>query len=160
MAPSAAQAKEAVGDHETVFWEKSDCVNPPPGPAMHLRLSDVKSNKGNIRVALYNMSDDEFLEDGARIARIDVGAEEGEMEVCLPLPRAGAFSMAILHDEDADGRLDVFSEGYGFPNDPRLFFSPPDAEEASFSVKDGETVELPVTMKYVYPSRSRRGPRR
>jgi uncharacterized protein (DUF2141 family) len=114
---------------------------------------------GNIRVALYNMND-EFLASGTRIARIDVGAEQGDMEICLPLPRAGSFAMAILHDEDADGRLDVFSEGYGFPNNPRLMFSPPDADEAGFTVKDGETVTLPITMKYVYPKRDTRGPRR
>jgi len=158
-APAAVHAEEALGDFPTYFWEKSDCVNPPPGPAIHIKLSDVKNGEGNIRISLYNMTDKEFLKGGKKIARIDVRAHEGDMDICLPLPRTGDFSMGILHDEDADGHLDVFSEGYGFPNNPRLLFSPPDAEEASFSVRDGETVTLPITMKYVYPKQNNRGPR-
>ena len=159
-APFDAQAREAEGEPDDVFWTASDCANPPDAPAMRIELSDVKSDKGNIRVALYNMDDDEFLASGARIARIDVGAEQGDMDICLPLPHAGSFAMAILHDENANGRLDVFSEGYGFPNNPRLMFSPPNAKEAGFAVQDGETVVLPITMKYVYPKKNTRGPRR
>jgi uncharacterized protein (DUF2141 family) len=157
--PFAAQAEETGGKHENQFWEQSDCDSPPAGPAMRVELSDVNSNDGNIRLALYNMSDDEFLAKGMRIARIDIAAQQGDMDICLPLPRSGAFSMAVLHDSDADGHLDVFSEGYGFPNNPRLLFSAPDAEEASFEVTDGGTVTLPITMKYVYPKKNNRGPR-
>lgn len=160
LVPFAAHAEEALGDFKTYFWEKSDCTNPPPGPAIHIKLSDVKNSEGNIRISLYNMDDDEFLEGGKKIARIDLRAKEGDMDICLPLPRSGAFSMGVLHDEDVDGHLDVFSEGYGFPGNPRLLFSAPDAEEASFSVADNDTVTVPITMKYVYPKRDSRGPRR
>lgn len=155
---AGVQASEA--DDDPVFgnqyWTQSDCAPPPPGPAIHVAVSNIKSGTGNIRLVLYD-DPNGFLKKGKRIARIDLPAQQGSMDICLPLPKAGTYALAVLHDEDADGGYDLFKEGFGFPNNPKILFSPPDFDEASFTVVE-ETVDLPITLKYLLspPGRSRR----
>jgi len=154
---AAAEALEPSHKFENHYWGKSDCDNPPKGPAVHLKLSNINSDEGNIRLVLYR-NDDTFLKSGARIARVDFPAKEGDMDICLPIMAPGSYSLAVLHDANADGKYNVFREGYGFPNNPHLLFGPPGHDAASFTVDDS-MVELPITVQYFYPSSGGRGPR-
>jgi len=132
-----------------VYWGDPNCDKSLDGPGMRVSLTDIKSDAGNIRMNLYN-NPDTFLDTGARIARIDIPARKGDLDACLPLPASGKYALAVLHDEDADGDYDVLEEGYGFPNNPKLFFGPPDYDEAAFEV-DGEPVQLAIKVRYFYP---------
>ena len=147
-AQADAQAPEADPVFGNQFWSESDCAHPPPGPAIHVIVRGIKNSQGNIRLVLYDDKPDDFLVKGKRIARIDLPARSGDMDICLPLPHSGDFALAVLHDQDADGGYDLFKEGFGFSNDPKILFSPPDYDEAAFTVKAG-TLTLPVTLKYL-----------
>ena len=147
-ATADAQAAEADPVFGNQYWSESDCAHPPPGPAIHVIVNGVKSNRGNVRLVLYDDKPNDFLVKGKRIARIDLPARAGQMDICLPLPHAGTYALAVLHDQDADGEYDLFKEGFGFSNNPRILFSPPDYDEASFTVEEG-TLSLPVDLNYL-----------
>ena len=63
----------------------------------------------------------------------------------------GIYAIAIIHDENGNGKLDTFSgiprEGVGFSRNPAIRFGAPSFRSASFSVGGGE-VEQDIRLKY------------
>ena len=68
-----------------------------------------------------------------------------------PVPH-GAYALALLHDENGNGRMDKFAimpkEGFGFSNNPAIRFGPPKFTAARFSVGAGLTRQV-VRMRYI-----------
>ncbi len=65
---------------------------------------------------------------------------------------AGTYAIALLHDENENGRSDraltlIPREGYGFSNDAPVRMGPPDFEDAEFTVGDTE-VHQQIRMRY------------
>lgn len=120
-----------------------------------ITVSGFRDRKGNVRAELYPDNDDDFLAPGSKLraagksfARLDIATPaEGPARICLKLPHAGHYAMAILHDRNADGRLDPFSDGFGFPNNPKMGFGKPKAAEVSFTAPD-DMVELAIRLNY------------
>lgn len=146
---AAAKGDLTYDKTTNVYWDDPNCDKALNGPGMRVNLTAIKNDSGNIRMNLYD-DPETFLDSGARIARIDIPARKGELNACLPLPSSGKYALAVLHDEDADGDYDVLKEGYGFPNNPKLYFGPPSFAEAAFQV-DGRPIELGIKVRYFYP---------
>jgi len=64
----------------------------------------------------------------------------------------GTWALAVIHDENGNGRLDtslgIPREGFGFSNNPRIWFGPPSFAAARFLLPAGGAA-LNVTMKYM-----------
>ena len=64
----------------------------------------------------------------------------------------GTWALAVIHDEDADGRLDRFMmmprEGFGFSRNPHLRMGPPSFDEVRFVVA-AAPVRQNVTIRYL-----------
>jgi uncharacterized protein (DUF2141 family) len=64
----------------------------------------------------------------------------------------GAYALSVVHDENGNGRLDtrlgIPREGFGFSNNPRIWFGPPSFESARFPFPPNGAA-LSVTMKYM-----------
>lgn len=116
-----------------------------------LTLRDVYSKEGNIRVQVYNNNPDEFLAKGKKILRIDVPAEKKQSIVCVTLPEAGKYALAILHDRNANGKTDFLTEGFGFSRNPKLSFTAPDHEDVVIDIKKGVSKET-IKMTYIFKS--------
>jgi len=124
-------------------------------PSILVSVTGFKDRTGNVRVELYPAVDGDFLaprgrlrEEGKTFLRLDNPAPaEGDARVCVPLPAAGDYAIAVLHDRNANSKLDVFSDGFGFANNPKLGFSKPDVAEATVSAGEGET-QLTVVLNY------------
>lgn len=61
----------------------------------------------------------------------------------------GSYAVALFHDENDNGRLDkrfgIPTEGFGFSNNPHLWFGPPSFKAARVALTAGrvdETVRL------------------
>lgn len=78
-----------------------------------------------------------------------VPAHAGEIPLGVLTP--GQYAIAIIHDENGNGRLDTFAgiprEGVGFSRNPALRFGAPSFRSASFSIA-GSAVEQDVRLKY------------
>lgn len=76
-------------------------------------------------------------------------AEQGP--VSLGHVPAGSYAIAVIHDENANGKLDTFAgiprEGVGFSRNPVLRFGAPAFKSAVFSVA-GAPVRQQVRIKY------------
>jgi len=64
----------------------------------------------------------------------------------------GAYALSLIHDENGNGRLDtrlgIPREGFGFSNNPHIWFGPPSFSAARFMIPAGGTA-LNVTVKYM-----------
>lgn len=122
----------------------------------------VRSAEGRIRVQLYDGDPDHFLAKGWKLYRGEADAVEGEAKLCVPVPAPGEYAIVVMHDENANGKFEAFSEGYGFSRNPSTFFGRPRHEEVAFEVEEGVT-RIAVDLKYVFSAvktRPRRAGRR
>ena len=78
-----------------------------------------------------------------------VPARSGQIPLGMLPP--GQYAIAIIHDENNNGRLDTFAgiprEGVGFSRNPALRFGAPSFRSASFAVA-GSAVEQDIRLKY------------
>lgn len=67
------------------------------------------------------------------------------------LPRGG-YAIAVIHDENGNGKLDTFAgiprEGFGFSRNPPVRFGPPRFAAARFTI-DHDGVKQEIRMKYL-----------
>jgi len=77
------------------------------------------------------------------------GAVEFEFRDVPP----GQYAIALIHDENANGRLDMRlmlpHEGFGFSRDARVRFGPPSFAKAAFSI-NGEARHQTIRMRYIF----------
>ena len=126
-------------------------------PAVRLKIHDLRDDKGSIRVQLYNDDPEAFLAKGTKLLRIEVPAPtDGEnADICIPLETAGTYAIFVMHDRDGDGKADVFSEGFGISNNPKLKLRKPRHDEAAFNIGD-EILDMDINMQYFGGNNRRR----
>lgn len=118
--------------------------------ALGMTLEGLRSTKGQIlvcvtRTAAYfpDCTDDP---DGRHFT---VAAKSGPIPLGALTP--GDYAIAIVHDENGNGKLDTFAgiprEGVGFSRNPVLRFGAPGFKSASFTIA-AEPVEQAIRLKY------------
>lgn len=118
------------------------------GPAALVRVHGFKDRAGNLRVQLYTDREADFLEKGRKLRRVELPVTAAEpMHVCVALPSPGRYTLAVLHDRDANGKLSLSSDGVGFSNNPRLGLGKPDVTRVTFAATAGVT-RLSVILNY------------
>ena len=131
-----------------VFGTPSACAPGAGGTAALVTTHGFKDRKGNLRIAAYHANEEEFLASGKYVQRIDTPmTPSGSMTVCVPLPGPGRYAIVALHDRSADGKLNVFSDGFGFTNNPKLGHSKPAVNLVSVEVRG--VPEYAITLNYV-----------
>lgn len=136
------------------------CLHLPGRPDIMVKSGPLRSSEGRVRVALYGDDPDTFLESGQKILRIEVPAKEQGVAVCLSAPREGDYALALLHDVNGNGKVNITKDGGGFSNNPRFTFSAPSYEDSAFHAPPNG-VTLDVDIKYfVEPSKPGRQFRR
>jgi uncharacterized protein (DUF2141 family) len=70
------------------------------------------------------------------------------MQVCVAVPRAGIYALAVRHDADANGKTG-WNDGGGFSNNPRLSLMnlKPNHKAAAISVGNG-VKPLSIVLNY------------
>ncbi|MDX2225444.1 MAG: DUF2141 domain-containing protein [Rhodospirillaceae bacterium] len=123
--------------------------------AVRVNVAGFKDRRGNLRIEVYSDRPEDFLASrrvlqaaGRFFERVDFTLPpDGDVSACVALPAAGRYSMAVLHDRNADGKLDVVGDGYGFPNNPRLGLKKPAVETAAFELTDAP-LTLDIVLNY------------
>jgi uncharacterized protein (DUF2141 family) len=139
--PGAAQA--AMGPDAAACRSGSD------QPAVLVNVSGFKARSGNIRVNVYGSDPARFLERGQYVRQINVPVTRGgTMPICVALPGAGRYAVAVRHDVDGNGRSG-WSDGGAFSRNPRLSLTNlrPRYENVAINVGRG-AVPVNVTLLY------------
>jgi uncharacterized protein (DUF2141 family) len=119
------------------------------GPAALVRVHGFKDRTGKLRVQLYGGDPEAFLEKGQKLKRIEVPVTPaGDMHVCVKLPASGRYALAILHDRNANGKMNPTNDGVGFSRNPKLGLSKPDFEKVVFAA-NGSVQAHDVVLNYM-----------
>jgi len=86
-------------------------------PALRVHLAGFREAKGQVRIAVYRQSG--WLQKGGSLRKMRVPVTGPAMDVCVAVPGAGAYAVAVHHDVDADKEKDR-TDGAGFSRNPRL----------------------------------------
>jgi len=89
-------------------------------PAVLVHVAGLKNGSGKVRVQAYGPGAANYLKKGEWAGRVDVPlGGRRSVDVCLPLPAAGHYSVAVRHDSNANRKSD-WNDGAGFSRNPRL----------------------------------------
>lgn len=121
------------------------------GPAVWINITDIESSSGTLRIQLYRGTRADWLESGRWLNRIEVPARAGTMQICMPVPSAGNYAIAIRHDVNGNGRTDITSDGGGMSNNPSINIfnlGRPSIDRTRFSIAR-EVKPMTIRMRYM-----------
>jgi uncharacterized protein (DUF2141 family) len=125
------------------------------GPAFLVHVEGLKDRQGRLRAELYPPREGDFLADdnilvaaGKTFARVDMAPPaSGPVILCIRVPGAGAYTLSLLHDRNANRKFDLSTDGIGFSGNPRLGWSKPSAASATIAAGAALT---PITIRLNY----------
>lgn len=132
VAPAAADPRESRPDDPTCARGGS--------PAVLVHVAGLKNGAGKVRIQAYGPGAGDYLKKGEWAGRVDVPLNgRRSVEVCLPLPAAGQYSLAVRHDANANKKSDL-NDGAGFSRNPKLsLLGRPSFAETAVAVRGGPT---------------------
>jgi uncharacterized protein (DUF2141 family) len=118
-----------------------------------VRVTGLRSVDGDITITVYPNDASHFLDGKYKVARQEVPVTLPVTTACFLLPLSSDYAVALFHDENGNHHLDTNSlgiptEGFGFSNNPAIYFGPPDLSRVRFSLHPGENT---VTIRMKYP---------
>ncbi len=112
VAPATA-AEAALGP------DAASCRTGAGEPAVLVNVTGFKERAGRVRVQLYGSNPADFLAKGKKLRRIDLPVTAtGPMRVCVAVPKAGEYAIAVRHDVKGNGS--DWGDGGGFSRNPKL----------------------------------------
>jgi uncharacterized protein (DUF2141 family) len=142
--PAAAQYHQEIGND----MRRCDASG---GPAVLVMVDGIKSSTGKLRVQSYRATAADWLQKGRWLTRTDLPARAGSMSICVPVPAAGNYAIAIRHDVDGSGGTDLFKDGGGMSNNPAINIfnlGKPSVSKTSFPVGPGVKT-IRIRMRYM-----------
>jgi uncharacterized protein (DUF2141 family) len=116
-------------------------AQPAAEAALTVRVAGLRNARGKVGVSVFSDASG-FPQTPAKALRretavIDPGTLTAEAVFRGLAP--GVYAVAVLHDENSNGKLDknffgIPKEGYGASNDPRPARRPPTFDEAKFTL--------------------------
>jgi uncharacterized protein (DUF2141 family) len=128
----------------------STALSAPPAE-LEVRLDRLRNRQGAIHLCLTREAAHfpDCGKDPAALKRT-VPATVGSVRFTAVPP--GRYALAVLHDENRNGRLDTFGgiprEGFGFSRSPKVLFGPPRLDQVRFQIPAGFTHQT-VRMQYL-----------
>ena len=121
--------------------------------SVRVQISGIRNTNGDVGCGIFNSADG-YPEETNKAYKTLRMASPGNSAICQfnDIP-PGTYAIAVLHDENANGKLDknflgIPREGYGASNNVRPKMSAPAFKDAAFSVKAGGTTTLNIDMGY------------
>ena len=142
----------AQSGYANVISNQMSKCGPGKGPAVRLRITGLKSSSGNLFVRTYKATSRDWLKSKRYLTRLDARPKKGAMTVCVPVPAAGKYAIAVQHDANGNREMDASTDGAGMSNNPKIgsFLGiprPPSVGKATFSVGSG-VKPLSIRVRY------------
>lgn len=140
-------------------WQPVQAETPPACNAadpnqvrLQVSVSGMHSTAGNITITIYPDEPSHFLNGKYKVARQILPVTLPVTRACFVLAASGYYAVALMHDENGNRHFDttmlgVPDEGYGFSNNPTLYFGPPKLGRARFAAHPGDN-PVAIRMKY------------
>lgn len=122
------------------------------GPAVLVSVRGLKTATGRVRIEVYPATKAAWLAKKKWINRIKADAAIGSMSVCMPVPAVGNYGIAVFHDRNGNGKVDIGSDGGGMSNNPAINIfnlGKPGVEQVRFYAGPGVT-RLTINMRYKF----------
>jgi uncharacterized protein (DUF2141 family) len=130
----------------------------PPSPlspegVIHVEIEGLRSDKGEVRCALYTSAKG-FPKDATAAQARASSSASGKHAVCdFAQVKPGTYAISVYHDENSNGKLDtnflgIPKEGVGASNDAKGHMGPPKFSDASFSYS-GDRLPLVIHIHYL-----------
>lgn len=117
-----------------------------------ITVTDVRSSKGVVRACMTTRADifPKCIKDPG--AHRTVVKADGTIEIRFTGVKPGDYAIALLHDENDNGKADramgmMPKEGYGFSRDAPVNMAPPKFKDAVFKLSEG-TQRVSIRMRY------------
>jgi len=119
---------------------------------VHVTVEGLRSVDVSCRLLLFE-SRKGFPDSREKAAMMLSGPIRGQRADFTMRVRPGRYAIAVLHDENANERMDKTwygrpKEGFGASNNPKVGFGPPGFEESA-AVLDEKNNSLTITMTYL-----------
>jgi len=120
------------------------------GPAtIILKVAGLHSEKGQVRIAVFNSSETWLGEQPVYSSTIKVDSQSVTWKL-VDVPY-GDYGVAAFHDENSNGKMDknllgMPLEPYGFSNNLRVTFTAPKWDKGKFAVRN-PTTEISIEVK-------------
>lgn len=120
--------------------------------SLTVNMSGFRNAKGIVRVGLIN-GDKGFPGSPQNIIdNHDVTIQDGKAIAVFPQVQAGKYVVAVFHDENNSGKIDmnfmgIPKEGFAFSNNPSLWKLKPSYKACEFSVE--KDTQIPLNIKYL-----------
>jgi uncharacterized protein (DUF2141 family) len=128
-------------------------VQPSPANLIHIEISGLRNDKGQVECALYSSADG-FPKNGDKaLAHAKSPISNGHAVCDFPDVKSGTYAVSAFHDENSNGKLDtnfmgIPREGVGASNNAKGHFGPPKFDAAAFRFSGGR-LELKITITYL-----------
>ena len=104
---------------------------------LEVTVKALRNGEGQLRMAIFD-GPSEFPR-GDEIRSLNIKAKTGDIKTLIKGMKSGTYAIAVHHDENFNEQMDTNflglpEEGYGFSNDAKVFFGPPNFQEASFTI--------------------------
>ncbi len=133
---------------EPILGDTAACEPGAQGPALLVTVHGFKDRIGRIRVQSYPDNEQDWLVVGKYIHRVETDVSRaGDMTLCFAVASPGRYALVALHDRDGDGKLSVWSDGFGFSRNPVLHLSKPRIGTVAVTVGPGVT-PLKIVLNY------------
>lgn len=125
----------------------------PPACDVTVTVSGLRSSEGQV-IACLTSNPEAFpnCEKDPEAIGLAVPASDAAL-IDLGTVPAGRYAIALIHDENSNGRLDkrlMFPrEGFGFSRDAKLRMGPPSFRAAAFEA-DRTRLNQPIRMRYLF----------
>ncbi len=120
---------------------------------LSLSITNLRNNKGHVLISVYKdgVGYPEELDKAVRRAKLTITNKTAS--VSFAGLASGNYAIAILHDENNDGKMNtnflgIPKEGYGFSNNVMGTFGPPTFSKASFQYNANLIKSIVINTKY------------
>jgi uncharacterized protein (DUF2141 family) len=118
---------------------------------LHVEVEGLRSDRGHLLAALYDRPEG-FPREGEPAHRTKVAIKGGRASVDFADLAPGSYAIAVLHDENDNGKLDsnwvkIPKEGFGVSRFEKLRMSAPSFDDSKIDFTGGE---LTVAVKIHY----------
>lgn len=136
-------------------WATNGLTRTPGQGVIHVELSGLHSNKGQMLCALYSSAQAEAFPKKAdkAVARLTAQIAERRAVCDFSGVAPGTYAVSVVHDENSNGKLDTNfigmpREGVGASNDAKGHMGPPKFSAASFRYEGGR-LDLKIHVNYL-----------